>query len=269
MSSGPNARSVLAPVAADHDPGGPVLRREVGQRPDGVALHLVARREREEVEGPLVAVDRLRCLPGADGDGLGQVQLDVGGVPEERARRPQRQRVHDQLAAAGRAGDERARAPRPVAAEVVGPGRGGVEVGAELGLDPLQERRRRHPVDDDCAVTPDCRRHLVRAGVAAEVGDGHAPSSPTDVGAATSQVVGATPPSAALAGRRTGEALRTGEDGAQRVEQGSVTDEGRRVVGVEPTVDQPAEGLSGQLEVGRLPGRRRASAPRPQPRGAA
>ena len=46
-------------------------------------------------------MDRLRRLARADGDGLGQVQLDVGGVPEEGAGRAERQRVHDELPAAG------------------------------------------------------------------------------------------------------------------------------------------------------------------------
>ena len=42
--------------------------------------------EREEVEGPLVAVDPLRRFARTDGDGLGQVQLEVGGVGQQRRR---------------------------------------------------------------------------------------------------------------------------------------------------------------------------------------
>src|SRR6187399_579551 len=41
--------------------------------PDGVELDVVPLGEREEVEGPLVAVDRLGRFPGADRDGLGEV----------------------------------------------------------------------------------------------------------------------------------------------------------------------------------------------------
>jgi len=47
----------------------------------------VVSREREEVERPLIAVDRLRGFAWSDGDGLGEMQLDVGGVAEERLRR--------------------------------------------------------------------------------------------------------------------------------------------------------------------------------------
>jgi hypothetical protein len=44
-----------------------------------------------------------------------------------------------------------------------------------------------------------------------------------------------------------------GEDVPQRRQQRAVTREGGCVVGVEPPVDEPAEGLGRQLEVGRLP----------------
>ncbi len=52
-------------AAGDH-PGGTVFLGEVGHRPDRVALRMHVGREREEVECPLVAVDRLTRRAGAD-----------------------------------------------------------------------------------------------------------------------------------------------------------------------------------------------------------
>ena len=62
-----------------------VLLGEVGHRPDRVALHLVAGREREEVERPLVAMDQLRRLARADRDHLREVELEARRVPEHAA----------------------------------------------------------------------------------------------------------------------------------------------------------------------------------------
>jgi hypothetical protein len=50
-----------------------------------VALDLVALREREEVERPLIAMNELGGLAGPDVDDLRQVQLVVGGVLAEHA----------------------------------------------------------------------------------------------------------------------------------------------------------------------------------------
>ena len=89
-------------------------------RPDRVAGHLVAVREREEVERPLVPVHGLRRLPGLDADDLREVELERGRVAEHRADRARDRRVHHEVVRGRGAGDEPAGAPGVVAAEVVG-----------------------------------------------------------------------------------------------------------------------------------------------------
>ena len=88
---------VLEPVAPGHDPGCAVLLGEVGERPDRVALHLVAHWEGEEVERPLIAVDRLGGFTGTDGDDLGEVQLDARSVGESCSRSAHDEWIHDHL----------------------------------------------------------------------------------------------------------------------------------------------------------------------------
>ncbi len=87
----------VAVVAPGDDAGGAVGLGEVGERPDGVQLHVVALGEREEVERPLVAVDRLRRLARTDRDGLGEVHLERRGALEQPARGLEDQRVLQQL----------------------------------------------------------------------------------------------------------------------------------------------------------------------------
>ena len=54
-------------------------------------------REREEVEGPLVAVDGLGLAGRIDGDDLGEVELPVGGVAQHLVDRGDHRGVHDEL----------------------------------------------------------------------------------------------------------------------------------------------------------------------------
>ncbi len=172
--AGAEGRAVGRCVAADDDPGCAVLLGEVGQRPDRVALDVVAGREGEEVESPLVPVNWLGGLAGTDGNGLGQMKLDVGRVSQERPRRAQRERVHDEVPGRGRAGDEGTGAARQIATEVVRSRGRGIEEGTQLRLDAVQHHLVGDALDDHGAVAHDGRRHIVGAGIVAQAGDGHA-----------------------------------------------------------------------------------------------
>ena len=161
---GGEGQLVLAVVAARHDPGGPVLLGEVGQGPDGVALDLVARREGEEVERPLVPVDGLGASrPGPMAMAWVRCSWMFVAWPRKVRAVPSASGCMTSSRHAGdRAMSEPVRRVR-LPLKLVGPGRRRVEVGTQLGLDAVEQRRRRHPVDDDRAVPPDGRRHLVGA----------------------------------------------------------------------------------------------------------
>ena len=75
-----------------------VLDGEVGERPHRVALDVVVGREREEVEGHLIAVELLLGLAVADRDDLGQVELERRGVAEQFADDADGGGVHHELA---------------------------------------------------------------------------------------------------------------------------------------------------------------------------
>ena len=101
-----------------------------------MALDLEAGREREEVEGPLVAVHELRRLAGTDVDDLGQVQLVARAVvAQHRVEGPEHRGVGRERTEGRRTVDEASGTTRAVAAEVVGTDGGGVEVRAQLRLD--------------------------------------------------------------------------------------------------------------------------------------
>lgn len=152
---------VLEVVAARHDAGGAVGLGEVGERPDGVALHLVAPGERKEVERPLVAVHGLGGLARSDGDQLREVQLEAGGMAEDPARRGEDERVGHHLARRCGAGDEGAGASGVVAREVVGPGGRGFGEGSDLVVEPVEQPRGRDLVDDAGAVAGQDLRDLL------------------------------------------------------------------------------------------------------------
>ena len=131
------------------------------------ALDLVAGGKREEVECPAVLVDGLGRLAGSDGNGLGQMQLEVGGMSQEVARGLQSQRVHHQLPGSGRTGNQGSCAPGQESGEIVRPGRRGLEIRLQLGFDAVQQAGGRHPIDDDGALLLDDlghRRGAVSAG---------------------------------------------------------------------------------------------------------
>src|SRR5262249_53744576 len=58
------AQLVIKSIAPGNYPGGAVELGEVGHRPDRIALDFEAAWKPEEVECPLIAMDRLRRLPG-------------------------------------------------------------------------------------------------------------------------------------------------------------------------------------------------------------
>jgi len=106
------------------------------------------------------------------------MELDVGGVTEKRPRGLENQRVHHELPGRGRAGDQGAGAPGQVPTEVVGTRRRGVEEGAELGLDGVEQLHRRHVVDDHRTVRAQRGHDGVGGGVGRKVGDRHGPILP-------------------------------------------------------------------------------------------
>ena len=116
--------------------GRPVRIGEIGERPHRVALDFVARREREEVERPLVTVDHLRGFARPDVDDLGEVQLVARRVvTEDAVEHREHERVRGELAKCGRARDQRAGAARVAARELVAARVGRPYVRVELGVD--------------------------------------------------------------------------------------------------------------------------------------
>ena len=117
---------LVGPVVAARDHAcRAVLLGEVAHRPHRVALDLEARREREEVERPLVAVHELRGLARTDLDHLREVQLVARGVVAEHpVERAEHERMGGEIAEARRPGEQAAGAARVAAGELVGAGRG-------------------------------------------------------------------------------------------------------------------------------------------------
>jgi hypothetical protein len=117
------AAAVVPHMAAGHHAGGAILPREVRNGPDRVQLRL-DRALQEPAPGEAVTVQHLRFLPGLDADDLREVQLEaVAEGRQEGLRRGGDQRMGHQLAAGGRARNQRAGARCPVAGEVVAAGR--------------------------------------------------------------------------------------------------------------------------------------------------
>ena len=154
----------ITPVAAGHDARRAVRLGEVGERPDGVELHVVALGEREEVERPLVAVDRLRRLAAADGDGLGEVDVERRRPLEQPGGGGEDQRVLQQLPRSGAARRERAGATGRPAGEVLDPERRGCEPRGQLRLEAVEHIAGRKVVDDHPAVGPEGRDDVVSGG---------------------------------------------------------------------------------------------------------
>ena len=150
-----------------------VLGGEIGHRPDGVALHLVAFREREEVERPLVAVDHLAGLAGTDRDHLRQVEMEARRVDERRARGGEHERVHHELAAGRRAEQQAAGAARAAPGELVGAEGRGVDVRLELGASAVEKGTRHEALDDGAAVAGERLGDALAGGVSGESFDRH------------------------------------------------------------------------------------------------
>src|SRR6185312_9949417 len=103
--------------------------------------------------GQPVAVQRLLRLAGPDADHLRQVQLiAVAGAVEESVAGGEDRRMHDELAAGRRAGDERAGARGLQAGERVASVAGRLDVGIDLGADAGEAGGVQHVVEDEGAV---------------------------------------------------------------------------------------------------------------------
>ena len=77
-------RGILLPEMTPHDhPGRTHLFGEVGGRPHGADLRVESGGERVVVERPLVPVDHLRRLTGANIHQLGQIDLEGAAVVTE------------------------------------------------------------------------------------------------------------------------------------------------------------------------------------------
>ena len=136
-----------------------------------MTLDLEAGREREEVEGPLVAVYRLRRLGRTDLDHLREMQLVARRViGEDAVERAEHERVGRQFAKAGERAMQRAGAARVAAREVVAAGLRGGQVRLELVGDAIEEARRREPFDDHAAGITQLRFDIVDVASAARRG---------------------------------------------------------------------------------------------------
>ena len=115
-------------------------------------------REREEVERPLVAMDRLARRVGADRDDLGEVDLDLRRLVHQPLGDVEHERVLDELAGRLRPGDQATGSFRAAPREVVGAERRGVDVVGHLGRDPVDQLDRGEFVDHERAL---CSEHTV------------------------------------------------------------------------------------------------------------
>jgi hypothetical protein len=93
-------------------------------------------------------VDLLADLAGGDGDYLRQVQLEVGGVGQHPAHRAEYQRVHHEIPAGDRPGDEPPGPPRAGAGEGVLTGLRGRQMCAQLLPDTVHDVGVDEAVDD-------------------------------------------------------------------------------------------------------------------------
>ena len=97
----PVGHAIVGLVAADDHPGGTVLGGEIREGPDGIALHFVSPGEGKEIKRPLIAMDRLGRLTGSDGDGLGQMQLEIAGMLQHQSGHPEGHWMEHQVATGG------------------------------------------------------------------------------------------------------------------------------------------------------------------------
>src|SRR5262249_40512165 len=88
--------------------------------PDRVALDFETFRETEEIERPLIAMNRLCGLARTNRDYLREMNLVIGGVSEKPVSGAERDRMHHQLAAYRRACDQGSRATCIATVEAVG-----------------------------------------------------------------------------------------------------------------------------------------------------
>ncbi len=171
---GPKGQPVIGPVAPEHHPGGAVGFRERRKGPQRVALHFVAVGEREEVESPLIAMDRLGGLTRSDGDDLSEMQLEVAGVGQDQVGHSQGQGMEHQHPAGRGTGDERPGPPGVASAERIGAGRSEGQVGRQFVPDPIEQIHRCQTIDDDGAFGSDSLGDCFGGRIRREMGYGHA-----------------------------------------------------------------------------------------------
>ena len=110
---------LLPAVASHHHPGRAHVLGELGHRPHGAAFHLKAPWERIAVKRPLVPVDLLGWITGADVYQLGQVDLDAAGViAEHEGHGVDDSGVGNDAARRRRTGDQGASTPRFMAEKI-------------------------------------------------------------------------------------------------------------------------------------------------------
>jgi hypothetical protein len=139
-------------VAAGNHAGRAIFLGEVGHRPDCVALDLVAAREREEIERPLVAMNRLGRLAGADRNDLREMELKAGGVAEHFADTAEHHGIHHEVAGFWRARDQPAGPACAASAEIVGTDWCLFSEGTQLCGDLVHDFGADDAIDDDASV---------------------------------------------------------------------------------------------------------------------
>ena len=160
-------------IAPDHDAGRTVFLGEVVAGPDRVALHVVAGGEREEVECPLVSMDRLRLAARSDVDDLGEVELVTGDVPEEVVARGDDRGVHHEFLCRCRAGEQATGSSSGEPGEAVAAVGGGVDEGLYLVEKTVEQAGVDHLVDDDRTVAAKHLSNLSAGGGRGQVDDLH------------------------------------------------------------------------------------------------
>src|SRR5262249_42422594 len=106
-------------MAPGDDAGRAVLSRKIRHCPERVELNLEALGKLEEIEHPLVAMDRLCRRAGLNSYHLRQMNLESRGMPQRLFGKRQYERMHDQITTRLGASDQAAGSAREAPREIV------------------------------------------------------------------------------------------------------------------------------------------------------
>lgn len=119
------------------------------------------------------SLGHLRRLAWIDRDHLREMKLEARRIRQQRAHRVEHDRMHDELAARWRSGDETAGPPRFSARKVVRSERRRIDPRRHLVVNPIEDCRRHEPIDDGDPALGERRGNLGRGRRRRKVRNAH------------------------------------------------------------------------------------------------